>query len=102
MRGKGFPEGSVDRLRLGTMFDGGIWSVRLDDKLIEHLARVDLYSAVPKGREVRLGMVDLAAGEHTISFECKGRSPAAQSSSLALDVPTIDHLTPYCAAEEMK
>ena len=84
------------------MLDGGIWSVRLDDKLIEQLAAVDLYSAVPKAIEVRIGMVDLAPGEHTMSFECKGRDAASQSCSFGVDVLTIDHITPYAVPAEQK
>lgn len=83
------------RLRLGTMPEGGIWSVALDDKTIEGLSDVDLYSSSQReAREVRIGMVNLAVGEHTLSFECKGRHPAAWSCWLGLDVLAIDAITP--------
>lgn len=85
----------IARVRLGAMPDGGIWSVRLDDRLVPGLAAVDLYAAGWVSREFRIGMVDLPAGEHTMSFECKGRNAAALSHSLAVDALVIDRITPY-------
>jgi len=47
-------------------------------------------------------MMDLAAGEHTLAFECKGRNPAAQSCWLGVDVLAIDQITPYAVPAEKK
>ena len=92
----------VARLRLETMPEGGIWGVTLDGKTIEGFSAVDLYSATAGVREIRVGMVDLAAGEHTLAFECKGRNPAAQSYWLGIDALTIDQITPYAVPAEKK
>jgi hypothetical protein len=85
----------IARLRIGTLPESGIWSVALDGKTIEGFSLVDLYSATPGVREIRIGTVDLAAGEHSLSFECKGRNPASQSCWLGVDALAIDRITPY-------
>ena len=85
----------VARLTFSTMPQGGIWSVALDGKPVHDLYAVDTYAIEGASREVRVGMVNLTPGEHTLSFECKGSNPVAQSYWLGVDVLTIDAITPY-------
>ncbi|HSW46020.1 MAG TPA: glycoside hydrolase family 172 protein [Phycisphaerae bacterium] len=92
----------VARLSLGTAPEGGIWGVALDGRTIDGLSAVDLYSPASGAREIRVGMVDLAAGEHTLTLTCKGRNPAARSCWLGVDALIIDEITPYVVKAEKK
>lgn len=83
----------VARLRLSGCPEGGIWAVSLDGKRVP--GSVDLYSHGLCAREVRIGLVDLAPGEHTLSFECLGRNPVSSAYFLGVDAITIDEVTPY-------
>jgi len=83
----------VARLRLGASSESGVWLPALDGKPVEQ--PVDLYSPDLAVREVRVGMVDLEAGEHTLTFECKGRNPASLGYSVGVDALSVDHVTPY-------
>ena len=56
---------------------------------------MDTYAVEADLREIRVGMVNLAPGEHTLSFECKGRNPVAQAYWLGVDVLAVDLVTPY-------
>lgn len=90
------------RLTLNTMPQGGIWSVALDGKRIEGPHAVDTYSAEPDLREIRVGMVDLAPGEHSLTFECKGHNPVAEAYWLGVDALAVDAITPYLAKGEQE
>jgi hypothetical protein len=89
------PVSGIGRLTLSTIPQGGIWSVALDGKPVEGAYAVDTYAAEAASREIRVGMVSLAAGEHSLGFECKGRSPVAQGYWLGVDVLAVDAITPY-------
>jgi len=90
----------IFRLKLSKTNDGGIWSIALDGKAIRGLEAVDLYSQQYKPYLISLGLMDLAAGEHILTFECKGRQSASQAYRLGLDMLTIDALTPYYGKKE--
>jgi hypothetical protein len=83
----------VARLSLGAAVDGGVWSVALDGKPVGH--SVDLYSPALAVREVRIGMVDLDAGEHELTFTCRGRNPASTGYCIGIDVLSIAEIEPY-------
>ncbi len=91
------PARGIARLTLGTLPEGGIWSVKLDDKPLPGLSHVDTYAAVHGSRELRLGYVDLVAGAHILTFESRPPNPSSPASWLAVDALTIDHLTPHVA-----
>jgi len=81
------------RLRLATSPESGTWSVALDGKPI--IPTVDLYSPALSFREVRLGMVELKAGSHNLTFGCKGRNGNASAYFLGIDALEIDEITEY-------
>ena len=83
----------IARLRLANSSDSGIWSVALDGKTIGN--NFDLYSPSLAIREIRVGMVDLEAGEHRLTFECRGRNPASLGYFIGMDVLSIDKITAY-------
>jgi hypothetical protein len=85
----------VARLGLGTMPEGGQWNIALDGQPIAAAASVDLYATSNGTREVRVGMVDLAAGEHILTFACKGHNPASRGYWLGVDVLAIDEISEY-------
>jgi hypothetical protein len=85
--------GGIARLYLATSPESGIWSFALDDKIIG--AEVDLYSPTQGIREIRVGMVELDAGEHTLKMECKGRNHASLSYHVGLDALMVEELTAY-------
>lgn len=92
----------IARLKLGTRPEGGIWSVSLDDQPIDSLYAVDTYAAEAASREDRVGLVDLAAGEHTLSFECKGKNIVAKDCWLAANALMIDSITPHYTESKKK
>ncbi|MBI4582347.1 MAG: hypothetical protein HY718_21815, partial [Planctomycetes bacterium] len=51
-------------------------------------------------REVRVGMVSLTAGEHALTFECKGHNAVSQAYWLGVDVLTVDAITPHLVKTE--
>jgi len=83
----------IARLRLGASPDSGVWSVALDGKPVGN--SVDLYSAALAVREIRIGMVDLDAGEHELTFECRGRNPASLGYFIGVDVLSIAEMTTF-------
>lgn len=85
-------------LRLGAYFEGGIWSATLDGKVV--CPSVDLYSPALAVREVRVGNVDLDAGEHTLRLECKGRHGNSRGYIIGLDSMYIEDITPYAVASK--
>ncbi len=89
------PEGArgVARMTLAASPEGGIWSIALDGRPVRQ--NVDLYAPALTLREIRVGLVDLAPGEHTLTFECSGRSPGSLGHDIGLDVLAIDGITPY-------
>jgi hypothetical protein len=87
-------------LRLGAYFEGGIWSAALDGKVV--CPSVDLYSHSLSVREVRIGKVELDAGEHTLRLECKGRNGNSRGYIIGLDCMYIEDITPYAVSTDAK
>ena len=87
-------------LRLGACFEGGVWSAALDDKVV--CPNVDLYSPSLSVREVRIGKVDLDAGEHTLRLECKGRNANSRGFIIGVDTIYIEEITPYAVSSNAK
>lgn len=66
--------------------DFGVYRVTLDGKPVAGLPEpVDFYSPKIEVREHSLGDLDLAAGLHTIRFECTGRNSASTGWKLGID-----------------
>ncbi len=66
-------------------WDYGIWRVRVDGK---DAGTFDLYSANITPTPHRIGWHKLAAGEHTLRFECVGKANASQGHLLGFDTLT--------------
>jgi len=90
----------IARLRLGTDSESGTWSVALDGQPL--VSTVDLYSPALAVREVRLGMLDLKAGNHNLTFGCKGRNGNSSAYFLGIDALVIDGITPYAVPAAAK
>ena len=63
-------------------WDYGIYRVKLDGKQV---AQVDLYNPAVTPTAHQLGMHKLAAGKHTLRFECTGKSPSSAGYFLGFD-----------------
>jgi hypothetical protein len=63
-------------------WDYGIYRVKLDGK---EMARLDLYSPDANPTEHKLGFRKLAAGPHSLRFECAGKSPNSAGYFLGFD-----------------
>jgi hypothetical protein len=83
----------IARLRLATSPESGTWLVALDGDTV--VKSVDLYSPSLAAREVRIGVADLAPGEHELRFECQGRNPSSLGYQIGVDVLSIDEVTEY-------
>lgn len=70
-------------LPLTRSYDFGVFRVLLDGAV--KVERLDLYAAETTVREIDLGSATLAAGTHTLRFECLGRSPLSAGHYLGLD-----------------
>lgn len=90
----------IARLRFAASTDGGIWSVALDGKVIG--SGVDLYSPALSVREIRVGMVNLEAGEHKLTLECRGRNPSSLGYLVGLDAMSIEEITQYAVPAAAK
>jgi hypothetical protein len=67
-----------------TVISHGIYHVFLDGATIGK--PVDLYSADVVPSQAKLGKLDLAAGEHTLRFECTGKSDASKGYFFGMDM----------------
>ena len=96
------PASGVARVRLGCFPDAGAWSLSLDGKPIDEMQSANLHAPKLTVVDYRIGMVDLAAGEHNLTFESKGGCGAAQGHELNVDAMTVDEITPYAVPAESK
>lgn len=72
------------RLHLTKSWDYGIYRAYLDGQPIGKNA--DLYSADVTPTQSKIGKVTLAAGEHTLRFECIGKNDASKGYFFGLDM----------------
>ena len=47
-------------------------------------------------------MLDLDAGRHELTFECKGRNPDSTGYLIGVDALSIDEMTPYAVPAAAK
>lgn len=67
-----------------TSWDYGVYRAYLDGKPAG--SEIDLYSAsVAQSPRAKLGILDLAAGEHELKFEAKSKNPASKGYFFGLD-----------------
>ncbi|CAG0984721.1 hypothetical protein PHYC_01960 [Phycisphaerales bacterium] len=67
-------------------YDFGIYRITLDGKTVAGIREpLDFYSRTIEVREHSLGDVALTPGEHTIRFECTGRSASSTGWKLGVD-----------------
>jgi hypothetical protein len=66
-------------------WDYGIYRVKLDGKQV---AQLDLYEPEVSPTEHKLGMHQLAAGTHTLRFECAGKAAKSAGYLLGFDALT--------------
>ncbi len=92
----------IARLHLGAGPDGGKYSVMLDGKPLAALPSVNLHAPKLGMVQFRVGPLDLAAGEHVLTFESQGGCAAAQGHELDLDALIVDEVTPYAVEAESK
>jgi len=85
----------VVRLQVVKSFDYGQWRVRLDGKVVDRLEAVDLYHPSPVAHVLKLGYLELAAGDHELKFECVGRNEASRGFFLGVDAIWVQHITPF-------
>lgn len=90
----------IARLHFNSSWDNGIWKVKLDGKEPGKLHTVDLYRPVVEAVELPLGHVDLAAGEHTLTFECQGKAPASKSYHLGIDAIIFEEIDRFRVTRE--
>lgn len=69
-------------LKMVHSWDYGIYRVKLDGRQI---AQLDLYSPNTTTATDKLGMHHLAAGNHTLRFECAGRNQVSKGYFLGFD-----------------
>jgi Protein of unknown function (DUF2961) len=67
-------------------WDYGIYEVKLDGNGI---AQLDLYSPDPTPSEHKLGVHELSAGNHTLRFECTGKSSKSAGFFLGFDALVV-------------
>jgi hypothetical protein len=89
------PVNGLASLKLTKSFDYGVWKVSLDGAVIKGLEAVDLYAPTVISQEFKVGSVDLAQGEHFLTFECVGKNPQSKSYYLGVDAMFIEHIKPY-------
>jgi hypothetical protein len=63
-------------------WDYGTYRVKLDD---QEMAKLNLYATEPTPTEHKLGLRKLAAGPHTLRFECVGKSTSSAGYFLGFD-----------------
>lgn len=91
------PHAGLAYLKLTRSFDYGQWRVSLDGKVLPGMDRLDLYASTVVPSSFDLGALDLAAGEHTLKFECLGKNVDSKGYFLGVDALTIQEITPYVA-----
>lgn len=64
-------------------YDFGVYSITLDGKKVNE--GVDLFSPKIEVKEENLGDVELAAGAHTLRFECTGINPNSKGYKMGVD-----------------
>ncbi len=69
-------------LSMFTAPDYGKWQVLIDGKPYQVL---DLYAPLVRQKDFLLRNVDLAAGDHTLTFVCKGHNPESKGDFLGFD-----------------
>ncbi|GAB4138366.1 glycoside hydrolase family 172 protein [Thermopirellula anaerolimosa] len=70
-------------LRVTYSYDFGIYRIMLDDEEVR--SREDFFSPEVEVRELNLGQRRLAIGEHTLRFECLGKSQDSRGTKLGVD-----------------
>lgn len=83
------------RLRLACSQDCGAWKVLLDGKPFGTLTTVDLFRPHLSFQECKLGMIEIPAGRHVLSFHDVGKNPASRGHLLGVDAILIEDITPY-------
>jgi hypothetical protein len=63
-------------------WDYGIWQTYLDDKPI---GAFNLYSPTVQTKRLKLGVIQLASGEHTLRFVCQGKSELSKGYFFGID-----------------
>lgn len=96
------PLRGIARLKLTRSFDYGIWRVSLDDHVLPGMDRLDLYAPTVQPGEFKVGMLDLAVGEHELKLECVGRNPQSRGYFVGVDALDIEEITPFAARREKK
>jgi hypothetical protein len=69
-------------VRMVHSWDYGNYQVKLDG---QDVGRIDLYSSDIEPTSHKIGFHKLAAGQHTLRFECVGKSPASGGYFLGFD-----------------
>jgi len=86
----------LGRLRLARSRNSGAWKVLLDGKPFGTLTTVDLYCRPHLShREYKLGMIEIPAGQHVLSFQDIGKNPASEGHLLGVDAILVEEITPY-------
>ena len=86
----------LGRLRLARSRDSGAWKVLLDGKPFGTLITVDLYCNPHLSyQECQLGMIEIPAGRHVLTFQDIGKNPASRGYLLGVDAILIEQTTPY-------
>lgn len=70
-------------LRMTYSYDFGIYRILLDDEEVR--TREDFFAPEVEVRELNLGQRRPAIGEHTLRFECLGKSPESRGTKLGVD-----------------
>lgn len=70
-------------LRMTYSYDFGIYRILLDDEEVR--AREDFFAPEVEVRELNLGQQRPAIGEHTLRFECLGKSRESRGTKLGVD-----------------
>lgn len=73
-------------LRITNSWDYGRYRVSLDG---ERVGEWDLFSALVVPTDYSIGLRSLAAGEHTIRFECVGKNPVSPGYYMGFDAISI-------------
>lgn len=89
------PIKGIARLHLNSSWDNGIWSVKLDGKTPGKLHTADLYRPAVEAVELPLGHVDLAEGDHELTFTCQGKDPASKSYHLGIDAIMLEEISRF-------
>lgn len=74
-------------LRATASYDYGIWDIYLDGKKI--VSARDMYAADTHTEEIRLGGIELTAGQHVLEVRTVGRNPLSQAPGVYMGLDAI-------------